>query len=155
MQQSLTNNSGGTQLQPQGSNNVQSVQGGLQTQATTQNQSATQPQQDVLGPQDYYSYDKLTVQGVPANNPTSITTGKGSLEVFIALLLVFILCAILLLRHFLRAKSKSDIVADTKPAFIAESPVIFEEKSAKKHHKKHKPNNKVVKKSKARAKKKR
>ncbi len=158
MQQSLTSTPDSTQLQPQGSSSIQPGQASLQTQtsnsATTQSQATGQPQQDVLGIQDYKSFDSLTVQGAPISQQKPVTAGKVSGDVFIVVLVIFLVVAFVVLRRFLRRQPTVDTIAGESTKSLATESIVAIKTPVKKHNKKHSSGNKVVKKSKAKAKKK-
>ena len=158
MQQSA-DNLNSTQLQPQGSNNIQPGQASLQTQTgdntAPKSQATGQPQQDALGIESYKTFDGLTVQGSPAIQQKRITEGNTSSDIFIAIIVVFFVAAAIVFRRYLKSKQNSNLiieeplpdeVTDTVELKVESKPTI------KKHPKKHSSKNKVVKKIKPKTK---
>jgi len=158
MQQS-TDNLNSTQLQPQGSNNIQPGQANLQTQSTDntapKSQATGQPQQDALGIESYKSYDGLSVQGSPAIQQKKVTVGNTSSDIFIAIVVVFFVAAAIVFRRYLKLKQSGNLIIEEPLADIITDTVdlkVESKPSTKKHPKKNSSKNKVVKKIKPKTK---
>lgn len=158
--QESSNNSTGITLQQQGLG-IQSGQAGLQpqtsTSAATQSQSSGQPQQDVLGPENYRSFDSLTVQGAPVSRQPVVTVGKRSTELFIIIFVVLLFVAVFIFKRYKRTLQKLlPVVAaeDTAIIPVVAEPVQQEKPIVTKPHKKKLAKSNVVKKPKPKSKKK-
>jgi hypothetical protein len=148
------------QQSTQNSVNSGNLQGSSSLQQSNDSASTYQKtgslQQDVLGPDAYKAFDGLTVQGAPAAQPLAATTGKSTSGVFIAVFVILVVLAVIVFRRYRRAAPAP--VADTQPvqAEVTElaSAKVPVKKVVKKQSKKNTAKNKVIKKSKAKAKKK-
>jgi hypothetical protein len=84
-------------------NNLQGSASTLQQQDTaTQYQQTGGVGQDALGPEQYRSFDSLSVQGSPAGSTTtSVTAGTNSPEVILLVIVLVIAAGVLLARKYI------------------------------------------------------
>jgi hypothetical protein len=143
MNQSANGNTG-TNLQG-ASGAVQPGAAGLQQQQTTSNnqyQNTAGLQQDALGPEAYRTYDTLTVQGGASSQAVpAVTTGRGSMDVFIVSILFLVAFAAVLLWRYKKTPRRATLepVGNIEGVNSTEDLTVVSEtvKSVKK--KKHQP----------------